>query len=220
MIRGVIYNVVTGLKNFANDLFKIWNSKKYLPGTFDLFEIEEFEPLQRAKRTETQVYVPPEVKAPEIKKTDIQGFDADALMRQATGQLKADVAAGKLSEDDANILHAKMKGDFESATSESEALAALSYQSDSGETFTLSDTDTGEFSDAKIEELIDANQALIEKQLDAEDASLEKERQTMIINDNSSKSQMNNTQMVSTGLSVDATDLVAAKLNMMLPAFN
>ena len=31
---------------------------------------------------------------------------------------------------------------------------------------------------------------------------------------------MNNTQMVSTGLSVDATDLVAAKLNMMLPAFN
>ena len=42
----------------------------------------------------------------------------------------------------------------------------------------------------------------------------------MIINDNSSKSQMNNTQMVSTGLSVDATDLVAAKLNMMLPAFN
>jgi hypothetical protein len=41
-----------------------------------------------------------------------------------------------------------------------------------------------------------------------------------IVNDNSSKSQMNNTQMVSTGLSVDATDLVAAKLNMMLPAFN
>ena len=218
MIRGVIYNVVTGLKTFANDLFKIWNSKKYLPGTFDLFEIEEFEPLQRAKRTEAQVYVPPEVKEPEFKRSDVKGFDAEALMVQATGQLKADVAEGKISEDEANVLYSNMKQNFDAATSEAEAMAALSPEG--GETFKLSDTDTGEYSDTKINELIDANQALIEKEVEAEEAAMYKDQATMVFNDNSSKSQMNNTQMVSTGLSVDATDLVAAKLNMMLPAFN
>ena len=59
------------------------------------------------------------------------------------------------------------------------------------------------------------------KRLDlAADAEIARGGGTVVYNDTSSNSQMNNAQMVSNGLSVDATDLVAAKLNMMLPAFN
>ena len=38
--------------------------------------------------------------------------------------------------------------------------------------------------------------------------------------DTSTRSTLNNTTQVSNALSVDASDLVAAKLNLMLPAFN
>ena len=42
---------------------------------------------------------------------------------------------------------------------------------------------------------------------------------SIVMSDTSSKTQLNNTTVVSNSLSVDASDLVAAKLNMMLPAF-
>jgi len=70
--------------------------------------------------------------------------------------------------------------------------------------------------EAELSALVVAEMKRLELEADAEIAA----GGGIVYNDTSSKSQMNNTQMVSTGLSVDASDLVAAKLNMMLPSFN
>ena len=223
MIRGVIYNVVTGLKNFANDLFKIWNSKKYLPGTFDLFEIEEFEPLQRAKRTESEVYVPPKVTPPEIKKTDMKGFNVEDMMISATGAIKADVKSGKISEEEANLQIATIKmqasdGDM------SGLIAAAGDGSASAEFLASQDPSSAIF--AQNAEKKAAAEILQNKLMEAEIERMflkaEKEDKSggsIVMSDTSSKTQLNNTTVVSNSLSVDASDLVAAKLNMMLPAF-
>ena len=55
----------------------------------------------------------------------------------------------------------------------------------------------------------------------AEELAMQKEHgDTVVYNDTSTRSTLNNTTQVSNALSVDASDLVAAKLNLMLPAFN
>ena len=62
----------------------------------------------------------------------------------------------------------------------------------------------------------------INKKQALEDEKLFKEAMqgsSIVMSDTSSKTQLNNTTVVSNSLSVDASDLVAAKLNMMLPAF-
>jgi len=65
-----------------------------------------------------------------------------------------------------------------------------------------------------------ADEEMRKANLKLESDMKEYNNQPLVVNNNSTNSQMNNTQMVSNGLSVDASDLVAAKLNLMLPAFS
>ena len=71
--------------------------------------------------------------------------------------------------------------------------------------------------DDKVNALVAAEMKRLELEADAEIA---RSGGAVQIYDTSSKSTLNNTTQVSNALSVDASDLVAAKLNMMLPAFN
>ena len=65
-----------------------------------------------------------------------------------------------------------------------------------------------------------ADEEMRKANLKLESDMKEYNNQPLVVNNNSTNSQMNNSQMVSNGLSVNASDLVAAKLNLMLPAFS
>ncbi|MDP6587410.1 MAG: hypothetical protein QF535_22370, partial [Anaerolineales bacterium] len=71
--------------------------------------------------------------------------------------------------------------------------------------------------EAKLNALVEAEMKRLELAADAEIARTGGE---VTYYDTSTKSTQNLTTQVSNALSVDASDLVAAKLNLMLPAFN
>ena len=71
--------------------------------------------------------------------------------------------------------------------------------------------------EAKLNALVAAEMKRLELAADAEIAA---GGGAVVYNDTSTRSTLNNTTQVSNALSVDASDLVAAKLNLMLPAFN
>ena len=201
-VRGVFHNVVNGLKSMANGVIKAINL--VLPGRFEIDEFEitpyksTYEPVSTTSSEGMDVSDMPTI-AENTERIDTGNIDVGALsnvdysntMDNIPGAQFADIPDITVTDDEVKQKYA--------------ALIAANQM------------DTSATGDAMVAAELEKQRLLDEKLLQEIESD---NTAPMIINDYSSKSQMNNTQMVSTGLSVDATDLVAAKLNMMLPAFN
>ena len=201
-ISHVFHMYVNGLKRMANLVIKGLN---FIPGVnIEPFEITKYQ--SKAKPVET---------------TESEGMDISDLPTINENPTRAETSpvdiAALQSGATADMMNQEIAVEAQFADipeitiSDAEAKAKLG---DLYEQNRFKDDGTG---DALVAAELKKQQLLDEKLLQELESG---SGAPMIINDNSSKSQMNNTQMVSTGLSVDATDLVAAKLNMMLPAFN
>ena len=175
------------------------------------------------KPAETPAFVPLAGNLPAEEKVSLQeGAGAEGMDLEGPSVTRIDVASFD-ANDAANVdyTNSMNAGDIDAVfADQGDALVTVSDAEAQARLGDLYDEtrfkDDGQGSEIAAEAIKQANLQL------EKDMQLYNEAggTPMIINDNSSKSQMNNTQMVSTGLSVDATDLVAAKLNMMLPAFN
>ena len=139
----------------------------------------------------------------EVERADTSNIDVGALsnidysntMDNIPGAQFADIETGGVSDAEAQALVAEMTREPTAA----EIAAAEAADN------------------AKVEALVAAEMKRLELEADAEIA---RSGGAVQIYDTSSKSTLNNTTQVSNALSVDASDLVAAKLNLMLPAFN
>ena len=210
-VQHVFHLIVNGLKKFANGFI---NKANYiLPSGLEMtpFPIEPF----------VSSYEPSTTGA--SGSGDGEGVNVSDLPSASLNLSKIDTTNVANVADLAKV-------DYTNTMDAGDINAVFADQGDA--LVTVSDAEA----EARLGDLYDANRfkddgqgsAIAAEALKQANLQLEKDMQLyneaggtpMIINDNSSKSQMNNTQMVSTGLSVDATDLVAAKLNMMLPAFN
>jgi uncharacterized membrane protein len=203
-IKGVFHNLVNNMKEGANFFIKLAN---LVPGVnFDLFDTSPY----------VSTYEPMKDTGGKTKLSDVPS-------------LGDDTARVDTSMEDVNLEQLR-KVDYSNTMNPGDINAVFADQGDA--VITVSDEELNKRHAA----LIAANQmdtdaagdamiaAEVKKQMLVDEKLLQElesgNTAPFIVNDNSSKSQMNNTQMVSTGLSVDATDLVAAKLNMMLPSFN
>ena len=205
-VKGVFHNVVNGLKSMANGVIKAINL--VLPGRFEIDEFEitpyksTYEPVSTASSEGMDVSDMPTI-AENTSRVDTGNIDVGALsnvdysntMDNIPGAQFADIETGGVSDEEAQALVAEMTREPTAA----EIAAAEAADN------------------AKVDALVAAEMKRLELEADAEIAS---SGGAVQIYDTSSKSTLNNTTQVSNALSVDASDLVAAKLNLMLPAFN
>ena len=205
-VRGVFHNVVNGLKSMANGVIKAINL--VLPGRFEIDEFEitpyksTYEPVSTTSSEGMDVSDMPTI-AENTERIDTGNIDVGALsnvdysntMDNIPGAQFADIETGGVSDAEAQALVAEMTREPTAA----EIAAAEAADN------------------AKVEALVAAEMKRLELEADAEIA---RSGGAVQIYDTSSKSTLNNTTQVSNALSVDASDLVAAKLNLMLPAFN
>jgi hypothetical protein len=205
-VKGVFHNVVNGLKSMANGVIKAINL--VLPGRFEIDEFEitpyksTYEPVSTASSEGMDVSDMPTI-AENTSRVDTGNIDVGALsnvdysntMDNIPGAQFADIETGGVSDEEAQALVAEMTREPTAA----EIAAAEAADN------------------AKVEALVAAEMKRLELEADAEIA---RSGGAVQIYDTSSKSTLNNTTQVSNALSVDASDLVAAKLNLMLPAFN
>ena len=202
-IHHVFHNVVNGLKTMANGVIKAIN---YIPGVnVDFLEVTPYEssynPVASQDSEGMDISDLPTIA--EVERADTSNIDVGALsnidysntMDNIPGAQFADIETGGVSDAEAQALVAEMTREPTAA----EIAAAEAADN------------------AKVEALVAAEMKRLELEADAEIA---RSGGAVQIYDTSSKSTLNNTTQVSNALSVDASDLVAAKLNMMLPAFN
>ena len=208
-IKGAFHMVVNGLKRMANGVIKAINF--VLPGRFEIDEFEitpyksTYEPRTTTASEGMDVSDIPTI-SENTTRADTGSVDLAALQAGATSDMQnQDIqvsAAFKDIQQDGTISEAdaqKLVDDFTREATPAEIAAAEA-------------TDN-----AKIDALVAAEMKRLELEADAEIA---RSGGAVQIYDTSSKSTLNNTTQVSNALSVDASDLVAAKLNLMLPAFN
>ena len=202
-IQHVFHNVVNGLKTMANGVIKAIN---YIPGVnVDFLEVTPYEssynPVASQDSEGMDISDLPTIA--EVERADTSNIDVGALsnidysntMDNIPGAQFADIETGGVSDAEAQALVAEMTREPTAA----EIAAAEAADN------------------AKVEALVAAEMKRLELEADAEIA---RSGGAVQIYDTSSKSTLNNTTQVSNALSVDASDLVAAKLNLMLPAFN
>ena len=208
-IKGAFHMVVNGLKRMANGVIKAINF--VLPGRFEIdeFEITPYESTYEPRTTTASegmdVSDIPTI-SENTTRADTGSVDLAALQAGATSDMQnQDIqvsAAFKDIQQDGSISEAdaqKLVNDFTREATPAEIAAAQKADDD------------------KVNALVAAEMKRLELEADAEIA---RSGGAVQIYDTSSKSTLNNTTQVSNALSVDASDLVAAKLNMMLPAFN
>jgi len=208
-IKGAFHMVVNGLKRMANGVIKAINF--VLPGRFEIdeFEITPYESTYEPRTTTASegmdVSDIPTI-SENTTRADTGSVDLAALQAGATSDMQnQDIqvsAAFKDIQQDGTISEAdaqKLVDDFTREPTAAEIAAAEAADN------------------AKVDALVAAEMKRLELEADAEIAS---SGGAVQIYDTSSKSTLNNTTQVSNALSVDASDLVAAKLNLMLPAFN
>jgi len=184
-IRGAFHMVVNGLKFMANGVIKAIN---WVPGVdIEPFVLEEFKPLERAKREPEASAQMDTTDIPTLTNTaeriEVVPVDAGQIRNLAIAQLENQVIDVK--PEFADIVPVTV--------SEEEATRRL--QAIQGENQELSN---------------EADEAMRLYQEAISDAG------TTTIIDSSTKSQLNNTTAVSNAFRVDASDLVAAKLNQIL----
>jgi len=201
-IKSVFHGLKNGFYKVANFFIGLANKRPFAD-KIDLYPIVPYESTREALPTI-------ESKA---KLGDIPSLGADTS-RASTGMeninletLKNVDYSNTMNPGDINAVFAG-KGDAlitvsdEELTKKQAALIAANRMTDDGQGQKMAD------------------EAMRKANLEMENEMKQYNNQPLVVNNNSTNSQMNNTQMVSNGLSVDASDLVAAKLNLMLPAFS
>jgi len=202
-VKQTFHNVVNGLKTMANGVIKAIN---YIPGVnVDFLEVTPYESSYKpvASQDSEGMDISDLPTIAEVERADTSNIDVGALsnvdysntMDNIPGAQFADIETGGVSDEEAKQLVAEMTREPTAA----EIAAAEAADN------------------AKVEALVAAEMKRLELEADAEIA---RSGGAVQIYDTSSKSTLNNTTQVSNALSVDASDLVAAKLNLMLPAFN
>ena len=207
-VMAVVAGIGNGLKKMANGIIKTAN---LIPGIdFPLLEIEEYKPPVRGeiKSTDTELVLPTLPNQASQERIAVGTTDVNQLRNTALAQMNTDADSITLSPQFADI--------ETGGVSDAEAQAAVNAMLNPTEA-QLADRAASEAEiERKAQQMADAEMKRLELLADAEFGT----GGAVQIYDTSSKSTLNNTTQVSNALSVDASDLVAAKLNLMLPAFN
>ena len=206
-IKQTFHNVVNGLKTMANGVIKAIN---YIPGVnVDFLEVTPYE----------SSYKP-------VASQDSEGMDVSDMPTIAENTTRADTSnidVAKLANVDYS--NTMTTADMGSALAHIETNEDKTAEAQAAVNAMLNPTEAQladkAASEAEIERKAQQMAEAEMKRLDLlADAEIARTGGAVQIYDTSSKSTLNNTTQVSNALSVDASDLVAAKLNLMLPAFN
>ena len=208
-IQGVFHNMTNGLKHSANFFIGLANKN----------------PLKKEKTPlfDTSPYVSSYQSMPEIEgKTKLA--DLPSLGMDTT---RVDTSKGVNLEELKNVDYSNTMtvNDMGSAFADIETMPDQTAEAQAAVNAMLNPTEAQladkAASEAEIERKAQQMAESEMKRLELlADAEIARSGGAVQIYDTSSKSTLNNTTQVSNALSVDASDLVAAKLNLMLPAFN
>jgi hypothetical protein len=206
-VKQTFHNVVNGLKTMANGVIKAIN---FIPGVnVDFLEVTPYE----------SSYKP-------VASQDSEGMDVSDMPTIAENTTRADTSnidVAKLANVDYS--NTMTTADMGSALAHIETNEDKTAEAQAAVNAMLNPTEAQladkAASEAEIERKAQQMAEAEMKRLDLlADAEIARTGGAVQIYDTSSKSTLNNTTQVSNALSVDASDLVAAKLNLMLPAFN
>jgi len=204
-IKGAFHMVVNGLKRMANGVIKAINF--VLPGRFEIDEFEitpyksTYEPRTTTASAKMDVSDMPTITENTTRATT-SNVDIAALQAGATSDMQnQDIKVSPVFAD--------IDQDTGVTDAEAQAMVAAMQKEPSAADIAADE--------AKLNALVEAEMKRLELAAEAEIARTGGE---VTVYDTSSRSTLNNATHVSNALSVDASDLVAAKLNLMLPAFN